>query len=369
MDLKQVINSKIDEIKEIRKLLSENAELSYQEFKTQGIVMDILNSASIHNFKCANTGVVGILNEGEECIAIRADMDALPVNGVFHACGHDYHMAVALGCALVLKEIGYEKCVKFIFQPAEEAEGGAIPMIKEGVLENPKVKNMIGFHVWPDVPVGSIAITDGASMASIDDFYITIKGKGGHAAMPHLCKNPIFPAIEVIDSVTKRCKAEIDPLNSHVVTFSTINGGKASNVIPDEVTMSGTVRTFDNELRNTICKIIKETSNLTAEKYGCSAEINYTFEYEPLISDKNFTDKFIECTKEILGEEAILPLVKTFGGEDFAFFAKEVPSVHFRLGISNGKEGIYSLHSPNFCADDNALFYGIYAISNFILKL
>lgn len=189
MDIKNLINDNLDSIKALRVKLNQNAELSHKEFKTQSILIDFLKEINIPAVKLAGTGIVATLNNEDNCIGVRADMDALPVNGaVSHACGHDYHMAIALGTALVLKKAGFERCVKFIFQPAEEADGGALPMINMGVLENPAVKYMIGFHVWPGIPLGKIEAGLGPSMASVDDFNVTFEGVGGHAAMPHICK-------------------------------------------------------------------------------------------------------------------------------------------------------------------------------------
>ncbi|MTK13083.1 MAG: amidohydrolase [Clostridiaceae bacterium] len=369
MELKKVIRDNMDNIIKLRKELSDNAELSFQEFKTSKIVKDYLEKLGIETQTVFNTGVVGVLNNGDSCIAIRADMDALPVNGVSHACGHDYHMAVALGCALVLKEIGFNKCVKFIFQPAEEDTGGAAPMIKEGVLKSPDVAYIIGFHIWPNVEVGKIEVISGPSMGSVDDFYITFNGKGGHAAMPHLCKNPIYPSIDFIQSMNTKIHTENNPLNPCVLTFSSMNVGNAPNVIADCANLSGTFRTFDNELRTKIKEDIKSLSSLCAEKYNCEVDVRIKDGYPPLVSDKALTDKFISVSKGILGEENVLGLEKTFAAEDFAFFAEEIPSVHFRLGIYDGCRGKSPLHATDFDASDEALYYGIYTTINFILSM
>lgn len=369
LDLKATIEKRMDLFKELRNSLSENAELSFQEFITQNIIRDFLSSIDISSNTLANTGVVALLNDASECIAIRADMDALPVNGVSHACGHDYHMAVALGVCQILKDINYDKCVKFIFQPGEESTGGAVPMINEGVLENPKVKQMIGFHVWPEVKVGTIEVASGASMASIDDFTMTFKGKGGHAAMPHKCINPIYPAIDFVNTITSKTKIENNPLNPHILTIANINSGSANNVIADEAKVGGTVRTFSPELRNKLHEDIIKCAKLSAEKYNSEVEVFYDMQYPPLISDAHFTNKFIEETAKLLGSDNVLPLEKTFAGEDFSYFAEAVPSVHFRLGICDGDKGTYPLHSPKFCANEDALFYGIYVIVNFLLTL
>jgi hippurate hydrolase len=366
LDIKQLIEKNLNEIKGLRHKLHENAELSYKEFKTQEILLDFFKKLESDTQVLVNTGVVVTLNNEDSCIAVRADMDALPVNGVSHVCGHDYHMAIAAGTALVLKKLGFDKCVKFIFQPAEEAEGGALPMIKEGVLENPKVNSMIGFHVWPNVRVGTVEVTSGPSMASVDEFHIAFNGKGGHAAMPHLCKNPLYPALDLIETMNFKSRIEVNPLNSHVVTFSSVQCGTASNVIADKCTVLGTVRTFDNDLRQKLHTDIKAIASLSAEKYGCTVDFKYNFQYPPVISDQSLSEKFIAATKALIGNENVLPLEKTFAAEDFSFFAEKVPSVHFRLGIADGGKGIHPLHSPHFDASEDAIFHGINILVNFI---
>jgi amidohydrolase len=369
LDISELIQENIDVIKNLRKKLNINAELSFKEYKTQGIILDFFKELDIDTKVLAGTGVTATLNSYDTCIAVRADMDALPVKGVSHVCGHDYHMAIVLGTALILKKIGFHKAVKFIFQPAEETEGGAVPMIKEGVLENPQVKYMIGFHVWPNVKVGTIEVASGASMASVDNFYAKFIGKGGHAATPHLCKNPIYPAIEFIQSMNIQSKIENNPLDSHVITFASIQCGNAANVIAEECEVSGTVRTFNNQLRNKIHEDILKNTHLCAEKYGCKVEVRYDFEYPPLVSNESLTNKFIACAKALIGADKVLPLEKTFAAEDFAFFAEKVPAVHFRLGIEDKGKGIHPLHSPNFDASDEAILNGIYIITNFILSM
>lgn len=367
MNLEQLIRDNLEPIINLRNTLHNNAELSHKEFKTQKIVLDFLKSLDIPTQVYAGTGVAGVLNSGQDCIAVRADMDALPVNGVSHVCGHDYHMAVVLGTAYILKKLNYHKGVKFIFQPAEEADGGALPMINDGVLDNPKVSEILGFHVWPGVKVGTIEVTGGPSMASVDEFTITFKGVGGHAAMPHLCKNPLYPAIDLVQSMNIKSRAENDPLDSHVVTFSSIQAGEASNVIADECIVRGTVRTFNSELRDKLYRDIVKTANLCADKFDCTVDIAYNFEFPPLLSDFPLADKFADVTKKLIGENNVLPLTKTFAGEDFGFFTERVPGVHFRLGIEDGEKGNHPLHSPYFDASEESIFYGIYIMVNYIL--
>lgn len=369
MELKELIENNLDRINKLWSLLHLNAELSYEEYRTQEIIEEFLLDLGIETQRIFNTGITAVMNSGDECIAIRADMDALPIKGAFHGCGHDYHMTIALGTALILSKLGYDKCVKFIFQPGEEAEGGAKPMIEEGVLNNPEVKSIIGFHVWPNVKVGTIEVSSGASMASVDDFNITFKGIGGHAATPHLCKNPLYPAIDFIQTMNLKSKIEFDPLDSHLITFSSMQCGNVPNVIAEECTILGTVRTFDNALRNEMHKSILDTSLVSAEKYGCCAEIKYDFQYPPLIGEERLTEHFIDAAKTIIGAENVLPLKKTFAAEDFAFFAESIPAVHFRLGIADDTSGNYPLHSPYFNASKKSIFYGIYIITNFLLSL
>jgi amidohydrolase len=369
LDIRQVVEKNIETIKVLRDKFHQNAELSHKEYKTQEIILEFCNQLGLTTMKLANTGVLATLNTGVDSIAIRADMDALPVKGVSHVCGHDYHMAIACGVALVLKELGFGKCVKFIFQPAEESIGGALPMIKEGVLENPKVNNVIGFHVWPEVRVGTIEAASGPSMASVDDFFVTFTGKGGHAAMPHLCKNPLYPAMDFIQTMNSKSKIENNPLDSHVITFSSVQCGNAPNVISDECLVRGTVRTFNKALRSKLHGDILKISSACSENYECSVDVNYVFQYPPLVNDNSFTMRFIETTKKLIGEQNVLPLEKTFAAEDFSFFAEEVPSVHFRLGIADDVKGLSPLHSVNFDASEDSIFYGIYIITNFVLSL
>ena len=369
MDLKELIQNNIEKIKHLQMMLHENAELSFQEYKTQQIIIDFFNSIEIPTKKLISTGVVATLNNEDTCIGLRADMDALPVSGVSHACGHDYHMTIISGVALVLKELGYEKCVKFIFQPGEEAEGGAAPMIQEGVLENPSVNSMIGFHVWPNVLVGTVEAAGGPSMASVDDFHIVFKGLGGHAAMPYLCKNPLYPAMDFIKTINEKSMMEISPLDAHVITFSSLQSGNTPNVIPDECTLLGTVRTFDNTVRSKIHEDMLKISSLSADKYGCDVNVKYNFQYPPLINDESLTNSFIGVTKALIGEDHVLPLQKTFAAEDFAYFAEKVPSVHFRLGIADDTKGLCPLHSTTFDVSEDAILNGIYIITNFILAI
>jgi amidohydrolase len=369
MNLKDTILEMLPSIKAVRQELHKNAELAFQEYKTRSIILNFLKPLELDIRHIAKTGIAATMNNTDKCIALRVDMDALPINGVSHLCGHDYHMAIALGTAQTLKNIGFDGCIKFIFQPAEEADGGALPMIDDGVLHNPTVEYIIGFHVWPEVEVGKIEVSPGASMASVDDFHITFKGKGGHAALPHKCINPIYPSIEFINTINTKSRIEHNPLEPHLVTISAINSGTVPNVIENTSKVLGTVRTFDNRVRKLLQRDIVKCAELSAEKYNCTVDIDYQLQYPPLISKPELTERFIDCTKNLIGDDNVLPLKKTFAAEDFSFFAEKVSSVHFRLGICDGEKGTHALHNPAFDASDDALFYGIYIITNFILDL
>ena len=369
MEVKKLVENRFEEIKKLREELHCNPEIAFNEFKTQEIIKRVLNQLEINNTTCAKTGVVGVLNKGEQCIAVRSDMDALPVNGMSHACGHDFHMAVVLGTAMVLKDMGFDKCVKFIFQPAEENVGGALPMIKEAVLENPKVKYIIGCHVWPGVEVGKVAVAEGPSMAAVDHFSIKFIGVGGHGATPHLCRNPLYPAIDLIQNMNNKSRMEYNALNSHIISFASLNSGNIFNVIPEVAEIKGTVRTFDEGLRKKIYADMIKTAKLTGEIYGCTIEADYRLDYPALFNDGMLVNEFIKSSRDILGHKNVLSLEKSFAAEDFAYFAERVPAVHFRLGISDGIKGTHPLHSPDFDASEEAIYYGVCAMVNFVLSI
>lgn len=369
MNIIALIHSHIDKIHNLREELHRHPELSFEEYETQKLLLAFFDDLQIPIKKVANTGLAAVLNSGNSCIALRADMDALPVDGISHACGHDYHMAIVAGTALILKELGYDRCVKFIFQPGEETEGGALPMIQEGVMENPKVDKILGFHVWPGVKAGTIEAAPGPSMASDDDFTFVFKGKGGHGAMPHLCRHPLYPAMDFVQTMNQKSRMAFDPLDSHVLTFASLQAGSASNVIPEECIVRGTVRTFSSSLRSAIHETMIDTADSCAKKYGCKVQSTYNLQYPPLINDTDLTLRFIEETKKLLGEAQVLPLTKTFAAEDFAYFAQQVPAVHFRLGIDDGVKGKLPLHAPGFDASKDTVFYGIYILTNFLLSL
>ncbi|WAM34533.1 M20 family metallopeptidase [Caldicellulosiruptor morganii] len=375
MDLKQnriaeAIQKNLKMFENIQRQLHNIAELSFEEYKTQEFIIKTLTEWGIENYPVARTGVIGLLNRSEECIAIRADMDAILVDGKpKHACGHDFHMAIVLGVAKTLVDIGYKKCVKFIFQPAEEGPGGAKKVIEEGGLKNPDVKKMIGFHVWPNLDVGMIEVSNGAIMASVDDFEIEFIGKGGHAAMPELTRNPIYPAIDFIQSMNNFLNAYSKKTSPFHVSFSSILSGETYNVIANTCKIKGTVRTFDDEIQKFVYTNLQKLAKFSAEKFNCDVNINYYFQYPLLINNSQVAEEFSNLSKRLLGSKNVLNAQISFTAEDFAFYCKEVPSFYFRLGIKENGKGENPLHSPFFDASEKSIFYGIYLIVNYLLAI
>ncbi|WP_039766911.1 M20 family metallopeptidase [Caldicellulosiruptor sp. F32] len=368
--IKEVIEKNMNLFENIRKELHNIAELSFEEYKTQKYIREKLTEWGIENFPVAKTGVIGIINNSDECVAVRADMDAILVEGKpRHCCGHDFHMAIVLGIAKTLIDIGYTGCVKFIFQPAEEGPGGAKKVIEEGGLKNPNVKKMIGFHVWPKLDVGMIEVSSGAIMASVDDFEIEFIGKGGHAAMPELTKNPIYPAIDFIQSANNFFSAFSKKVSPFHISFSSISSGETYNVIANTCKIKGTVRTFDTKVQDFIYENIKKLAKCSAEKYNVQVDINYYFQYPPLINDSKIAAEFSKSAENILGKENVKRAEMSFTAEDFAFYCKQVPSFYFRLGIKENGKGENPLHSPSFDASEKCIFYGIYLVVNYLLTI
>ena len=387
MNINEKISAAADdafaEIAEIRRELHRHPELAFCENKTAEIICSYLDRLGISYVKgIAKTGVVArIGTEHKKTLLIRADMDALPQEepesaacrsenpGVMHACGHDVHMAVALGCARTLKQLEAElSCnIKLVFQPAEEDEGGAKPMLDEGVLENPHVDAAVACHIMNDLETGKIRVKSGAFMASPDDFEIVVRGKGGHGAYPHECVDPIVIAAHIItglSSLTSRfCEAQIPK----VISVCTINGGTFYNVLPDNVTMTGTVRTFDPDLRRRLPEMMEKLISSAASMFGAGYDFKYNFRYPPLINDKKITADFAAAAADILGDENVVSSQSvSMAGEDFAYFAEAVPATFFNLGGRNEALGsVMPLHSSSFVTDENAIPTGIKAICRY----
>ena len=368
-----------DELKQIRRTLHQYPELGFEETNTSKYIKEFLTKEGIEYTEFAKTGVCGIINGTKEgnnkVIALRADIDGLPiqdkktceysskVKGKMHACGHDGHTTILLGAAKILNKHKdeFSGIVKLIFEPAEETTGGAKVMIKEGVLENPKVDVMCGLHVEETIDCGSIMVRKGTVNAASNPFNITIKGAGGHGAYPDTAIDPIVIAGHVITSLQSIVSREIKPVNPSVVTIGSIHGGTAQNIIPSEVKMSGIIRTMTNEDREFAKQRLKEIVNGICTTFRGSAEIEIEESYPCLYNDDDMVDLLEKSAIEILGAENVkLQKNPKLGVESFAYFANEVPSVFYFLGIRNEKKGIiHSAHNNLFDIDEDALPIGV----------
>ena len=367
------------EIVDIRRHIHRHPELSKQEKNTMDFIGSRLREYGI-SFKdnVGGFGIVGII-EGREpqsaCLALRADMDALPINetnevgyksinpGIMHACGHDVHMACLLGAAKILSGLKeqFRGTVKLFFQPSEESyPGGAIQMIQAGVMENPKPDFVIGQHVFPFLIAGEAGFRPGMFMASTDEFFITVKGKGGHGAMPQTTVDPILIASHIVVALQQIVSRNANPLVSTVVTVGKFIGEGRTNVIPDTVRLEGTVRTFDEEWRMQVHDIIRRIANGISEAMGGSCEFTVSRGYPFVFNNEDLTRKLISHAGEYLGENSVKPMEPKMGAEDFAYFAREVPGCLFGLGTADPAAGTGpNLHTAGFNIDESAIKTGM----------
>jgi amidohydrolase len=383
MGLKEKIQQKASEIKskliEIRHHIHSNPELSFQEFETQIFIENYLqNTLGLKTQRMANTGIVALIegkNPSKRVVGLRADMDALPitevndgrtyrsnVEGVMHACGHDVHTTSLMGAATILNGLKdeFEGTIKLIFQPGEEKlPGGASMMIQEGVLENPKVDFMIGQHVMPFIEVGKIGFRQGLYMASADEIFVTVKGKGGHGAMPHLGIDPIAIASQMIISLQQIVSRSANPIIPSVLTFGKIIANGSTNVIPSEVYIEGTFRTLNEEWRNEAHLKMVSTAKGVVEGLGGTVDFEIRKGYPFLKNDIALTQNCESFAKNYMGEDKIEALNIWMAAEDFSYYSQEVPSCFYRLGTRNEAKGItFGVHHPNFDIDEDALENG-----------
>ena len=358
----------------MRRDFHKHPEIGYQEIRTAEIVSKELTELGLEvRSGVAKTGVVGLLSGKKEgpVILIRADMDALPIqeetnaeyasvnDGIMHACGHDGHTAVLLSVARILKthEDKLAGTVKFVFQPAEEGLGGAERMILEGVLENPKPDISLACHVWNEKQVGWFGISQGPSMAGAEIFKIKIRGKGGHGAAPHLAVDPILAASQIINALQSIPSRNVPPLKSSVVSVCTIQGGNAFNVIPQEVQMAGTIRTFDPEVREKVLERFEVIVYGMAETMGCTAEIELNRLTPAVINDKDTSIRLKSIAESLFPNASIdNSNYLTMGSEDMAFLMEEVPGCYLFIGSANSEKLLdASHHHPLFDFDEQAL--------------
>lgn len=375
-EVMKLSKSMSEELRTLRRDFHQFPELSFKEFETArkiAIYMKELGYEVKENV--GKTGVVALLKGAKEnpTVALRADMDALPVkemtglsyasknDGVMHACGHDIHVTCALGAAKILASLkdGLQGSVKFIFQPAEEINAGAKAMIDDGVLENPNVSMIFGLHNNPEIPVGKVGLKEGPLMAAVDSTFITVIGQGGHAAYPHRVIDPIVCASSIVMNLQTIVSRNVDPQKSAVISFGSINGGMANNVIPDEVKLAGTVRTFDEGLRDSIEGWMKRTVENTASGLGCKVEFNYRRDLPPVVNHPEATKIALRAAQKVFGEDGIILPTPSMGGEDFALYQKKVPGCYFWLGVGNPDiDAVHPWHSPHFKADEEAFPLG-----------
>jgi len=325
----------------------------------------------------AETGVVALIegkNPSKKIIALRADMDVLPITeqndveyrsqnkGVMHACGHDVHTTCLLGAAKMLNELKdeWEGSVKLIFQPGEEKNpGGASIMIKEGVLENPAPEAIVALHVHPGLTVGKLSFRSGLVMASADEIYITIKGKGGHAAAPHLTADTILIASNIVVGLQQIISRNRNPLTPSVLSICSFQGGNSTNVIPSEVKLMGTFRSMDEEWRYKAHELIRKQTLEIAQAFNTEAEINIDVGYPAVYNNEGVTKNAANLAKEFIGKENVEETELRMGAEDFGFYAQKIPACFFRLGVRNEKKSIvHQVHTPNFNIDEAALETG-----------
>ncbi len=376
--IKALSDKHLSKMVKLRREFHQNPELGYEEFKTSDRVAKELKKLGLRvRTGVAKTGVIGLLSGKKrgKTVALRADMDALPImeqtnfpykskhKGLMHACGHDAHMACVIGAAMILSELKHELPgnVKFIFQPSEESPpGGAKPMIQEGVLENPKVSGIFGLHCDSAIPTGTIGVMEGPFMAQADSFDIVIKGVSGHGARPHDGIDAIVVAAQVIQALQTVVSRKIDPVQPAVVSLGKITGGTKRNIICDRVILEGTARSLNKEVAKRIPDLLKGIISGVAESAGASFEFRYSPGYPVLINDAKATDLARATIARMFGKKAIFEIKKPLmGAEDFAFYLQKVPGSFLRLGIRNPKKNaVYPWHHPQFAVDEDAIGIG-----------
>ena len=380
MDINKRIEEVYDEIVEIRRDFHKNPELSENELRTQGKIREYLNQWGIENYVCAETGVVGIIrgkNPGKT-IGIRGDIDALPIleknnvsyssvnPGVMHACGHDAHATIVLGVGKIIKELADSEesingNVKLFFQPAEETIGGGERMVQEGCMENPKVDYVLGLHVMPYLDAGRVELKYGKLNASTDSINITLKGKASHGAYPDKGIDAISMAGNVITALQTIVSRNTSPLNSVVISLGKISGGVKDNVIADEVKISGTLRTLDDETRSFTKDRINSIVNGVAMAFGGEGTTSFYDGYQALINDDEVVDVIKDSAEKLLGKQNVeFKEFPSLGAEDFSYFIDAAKGAFFHLGCGNAAKGITSpIHTEFFDIDEECLKVGV----------
>ena len=370
-----------------RRWLHQHPEIAYQEHETAAFVVDRLQSLGVGEIRTGigGTGVTGVIRGGlgeGKIVGLRADMDALPIleenevdycsqtPGTMHACGHDGHVAMQLGTARLLMERrnDWGGTVKLIFQPAEEGGGGASAMIRDGVLDDLMPDAMFGIHLWNTIPVGKVAVRTGPMMVGADGFTITIHGKGGHGAQPNLGVDPIVTAAAVINALQTVVSRSNNPIVPAVLTVGSIHGGKASNVIPDFVTLGGTIRFYDGEQRMIMRQRLTELAETTAAAYGARAEVELEWGVSSTENDPAMADLVRECAAQVVGAENVIEGDLLMVSEDMSEFLTRIPGCYYLVGTMNEARGLtWGHHTSRFDIDEDALAIGIETMTRTVL--
>jgi hippurate hydrolase len=362
----------------IRHHLHANPELSYQEFKTSAYIQEKLTALGIPFQIMATTGVIGLIkgkNPGKKIIALRADMDALPIQeenkvdyistnkGIMHACGHDVHTSVLLGAAKILNELkdSWEGSIKLIFQPGEERNpGGASLLIKEGVLENPRPQAIFGLHVHPGLPVGKLSFREGKVMASADEIYITIKSKGGHAAAPQSTADTILVASQLVVALQQVISRNRNPFDASVLSITSFQGGFTTNVIPSEVKMMGTFRAMDEAWRFKAHAIIRKLATELVHSMGAEIDLHIDVGYPSVYNNEALHSIAKGLAQQFMGDANTATTELRMGAEDFGYYTQVIPGCFYRLGVMNEATGITAgVHTPTFNIDESAIETGV----------
>lgn len=367
-DIKKDIEELLPKIIEWRRDFHRYPEVAFQETRTSQVIKKFMESLDIPVTVCAKTGLRGILKgqSGGKTVALRSDIDALPLKEegdkeyisknqeAAHACGHDGHMAILMGViqALAKRRDSLSGDIVFLFQPSEERiPGGAKTMIEEGALDG--VDAIFGLHLWQPLPTGKVGIVKGPMMAQPDAFTIHVKGKGGHGSMPQQTVDPILVASQIVVNVQSIVSRNVDPLKPAVVSFGTVEGGTIYNIIPEKVTLTGTVRSFDPEIQQLAEQRLKDVVKKTCETFGAQADIEYEQGYPAVVNNPEMVDFVRDVLNQTLGEDRFEPIDPVMGGEDFSYFLQKVPGAFLFFGMGSGMD--YPHHHPAFDLDEKAL--------------
>ena len=375
--VKEKIADMKDWLIETRRTLHMNPELGFEEVETSRLIAKYLEKFGLQvKTGMAKTGVIGLLKGGKpgKTVAIRADMDALPmeeanqvpyrskVKGKMHACGHDAHVTILLGVARLFSSMGnqVQGNIKWVFQPAEEGGGGGRVLTEEGVLENPKVDAIFGAHLFPDLKIGRVGIHEKEGLAATDRFVIKMIGSGAHGAYPHLSRDPIVAVGHLIAQINTIVSRNISPLDSAVITIGKVSGGTAFNIIPDEAEILGTVRSLTQKVRGELKSRMEQVTQGVAKSFGLDSHFDFQYGYPALVNDPEMSHLVATaCTKGI-GKENVEFIRPSMGGEDFAYYLEKVPGSFFRLGCRNEAKGIVNpFHSSRFDIDEDVLPFGV----------